>query len=48
MGEGLPTVQDICQPRKDVIEGSSAMDIYAADLSRVVLGDAPDISSGRS
>jgi hypothetical protein len=37
----LPTIFDTCKPRADVLQGSMRDDEFAADLSRVVNGTAP-------
>jgi hypothetical protein len=38
----LPTLFDICTPRKDVLEGKIAESDFAADLAQVLRGDAPE------
>jgi hypothetical protein len=38
----LPTLFDICIPRKDVLEGKIAESDFAADLAQVLRGDAPE------
>lgn len=37
----LPTIFDICEPRGDILDHSRADADFAADLSRVLAGDAP-------
>lgn len=37
----MTTVFDICQPRKDVLEGAIQESDFAADLAQVLRGDAP-------
>lgn len=38
----LPTIFDTCKPRADVLQGSIRDDEFAADLSRVINGSAPE------
>lgn len=38
----IPTLFDICTPREDVRRGSLRETEFAADLARVVRGNAPD------
>lgn len=38
----LPSLFDICTPRKDVLSGAITESDFAADLAQVLRGDAPD------
>ena len=38
----LPTIFDLCEPRADVCAGSATDADFAADLARVLRGDAPE------
>ena len=38
----MKTIFDLCQPRRDVAEGRVRDEDFAADLAKVVRGDAPD------
>ena len=37
---GVPTIFDICRPREDILKGAVAEAEFAADLARVLRGDA--------
>lgn len=39
----MPTIFDVCQPRNDIIVNSVNEADYAADLARVLKGDAPPV-----
>ena len=39
----LPIVFEGCKPRKEIIEGSHELETFAANLSRVVSNEAPEI-----
>lgn len=41
--EELPTVQEICEPRDDILTGAASLDMYAASLSQVVRDQGPDV-----
>jgi predicted AAA+ superfamily ATPase len=38
----LPTIFDICTPRRDVLKGTISESDFAADLAQVLRGDAPE------
>jgi hypothetical protein len=38
----LPTIFDICTPRRDVLKGAISESDFAADLAQVLRGDAPE------
>jgi hypothetical protein len=37
----LPTIFDLCEPRRDVLQGTISESDFAADLAQVLRGDAP-------
>ena len=38
----LPTIFDICTPRRGVLKGAISESDFAADLAQVLRGDAPE------
>ncbi|MBD2719518.1 MULTISPECIES: hypothetical protein [unclassified Synechococcus] len=38
-----PTIYELCRPRSDVLEGRMRDEDFAADLSQVLKGTAPEL-----
>src|SRR5687768_795267 len=43
MSVQLPTVQDVCKPREDILSGEMALDQYAASLGQVARGEGIEV-----
>jgi hypothetical protein len=39
----LPSIREVCQPRRDILMGGSSLDLYAAKLSQVARHEVPEV-----